>query len=183
MRMIHRERQLLVQLTSPSAALIQQFHMVGFLRGIAQIRKTRVDSFSSHLRRNPSPSASRDRYHGNVRPWAFRSRHCGGAVRWRRAVATRSCAVEGLHEDTKGKDGKCALYVDVPLSEAAIAQHLVENFQLPEPLKNEVAKLTKLAQLSTYLTEPACAKTKNSRPRRRLRINSPISVCTFMPVA
>jgi hypothetical protein len=68
MRMIHRERQLLVQLTSPSAALIQQFHMVGFLRGIAQIRKTRVDSFSSHLRRNPSPSASRDRYHGNVRP-------------------------------------------------------------------------------------------------------------------
>lgn len=54
---------------------------------------------------------------------------------------------------TKGKDGKCTLDVDVPISEAAISQHLVESFQLPEPLKTEVAKITKLAQLSTYLTE------------------------------
>jgi predicted ATPase len=56
---------------------------------------------------------------------------------------------------TKGKDGNCVLYVDVPLCEAAIAQHLVESFQLPEPLKAAVANTAKLAQLSAYLDEAA----------------------------
>jgi energy-coupling factor transporter ATP-binding protein EcfA2 len=51
------------------------------------------------------------------------------------------------------EDGSCELQVDVPLSEPAIVQHLVEAFQVPEPLATVASKMTKLAQLSTYLKD------------------------------
>lgn len=54
---------------------------------------------------------------------------------------------------SKGKNNKCTLFVDVPIVESAIAQHLVSSTQIPEPLKSEVAKIQKLAELSAYLVE------------------------------
>jgi hypothetical protein len=53
----------------------------------------------------------------------------------------------------RGEDHLCELQVSVPLSEAAIVQHLVESFQVPQPLSSVASKITKLAQLSIYLNE------------------------------
>lgn len=55
----------------------------------------------------------------------------------------------------RAEDGSCELQVEVPLSEAAIVQHLVDCFQVPEPLAKVASKMTKLAQLSTYLKDTA----------------------------
>jgi predicted ATPase len=53
----------------------------------------------------------------------------------------------------RNENGHCALHAEVPLSEAAIAQYLVENFQLPEPLSSVASKMTRLSQLAVYLKE------------------------------
>lgn len=53
----------------------------------------------------------------------------------------------------KHKNGETIFYVDVPIIESAIVRHLVDSFQLPEPVKSEVEKIATLAQLSTHLTE------------------------------
>jgi hypothetical protein len=53
----------------------------------------------------------------------------------------------------QAEDGSCELLVDVPLSEAAIVQYLVEAFQVPDPLATVASKMTKLAQLATYLKD------------------------------
>lgn len=53
----------------------------------------------------------------------------------------------------RDEQGACQLNQEVPLSEAAIAQHLVESYQVPEPLSSVASKITKLSQLAVYLNE------------------------------
>ena len=56
---------------------------------------------------------------------------------------------------TRSQDGSCELQVEVPLAEGAIAEFLVEIFQVPESLGKVAAKMTKLSQLAAYLKDTA----------------------------
>jgi hypothetical protein len=53
----------------------------------------------------------------------------------------------------RGKDGRCLLYVQVPVIESAVVMHLLESSDLPDAVKAEAAQATTLAQLSTSLTD------------------------------
>jgi predicted ATPase len=55
----------------------------------------------------------------------------------------------------RGKDGRCLLYIQVPVIESAVVMHLLETFELPEAVKAEAAQATTLAQLAGCLAEAA----------------------------
>jgi hypothetical protein len=56
----------------------------------------------------------------------------------------------------RGKDGRCLLYIQVPVLESAVVMHLLETHDLPEAVKAEAAaKATTLAQLAACLAEAA----------------------------
>ena len=56
---------------------------------------------------------------------------------------------------TKGESGKCQLFIDVPVEQAALVKNLVENFELPAEIAVEAAQNHDLTQLSKYLGDKA----------------------------
>lgn len=53
----------------------------------------------------------------------------------------------------KNENGKCTLYVNLPLVETSIVKHLVMSYDLQEPQKSVAAKLGTLSELSAFLQE------------------------------
>jgi len=53
----------------------------------------------------------------------------------------------------RGKDGRCLLYIQVPVVESAVVTHLLETHALPEALRAEATPSTSLAQLASCLAE------------------------------
>jgi hypothetical protein len=53
----------------------------------------------------------------------------------------------------RGKDGRCLLYIQVPVVEAGVVAHLLETHSLPEGLRAEAGSCTTLVQLASCLAD------------------------------
>ena len=76
---------------------------------------------------------------------AIKSEYGEGVLKTPQVVVTKGYA--------KNANGKCALFVNVPVVEPILVKNLVEDFNLPSDIRPEAIKKSTLAELSKYLVE------------------------------